>query len=185
MLYPVLRMADVFPDRFLVETAAAFDADRADSLNTRFTSENALLRHANERLIFGWGRYGRSRLLTELGEDHTITDGWWIITLGQFGLVGFLAQFGLLSLPVLRAAAAFRFLERKTDQIFLATLSLIVALDVIEQLPNASISSWSWFLAGILLGRSEQVISLAQKARRRAMMPVEAGPPGVVIQVDR
>ena len=39
--------------------------------------------------------------------------------------------------------------------IFLAALALIVALNMIEQIPNSSMSSWNWLLAGALLGRAE------------------------------
>lgn len=166
VLYPVLRMTDAFPDNFLVETAASFDKDRADSLQIRFHQERQLLDRASERLAFGWGRYGRNRVYEESGKDSSITDGAWIQTLGQFGLVGFLAQFGLLAWPVFRAASAFKFISAERDRVFLSVIALIVALGVVEQLPNSSISPWSWLLAGALLGRAEQIIQLARRARR-------------------
>jgi hypothetical protein len=166
VLYPVLRMTDSFPDKFLVEIAASFDKERADSLQIRFDQERLLLDRASERLAFGWGRYGRNRVYEESGKDSSITDGAWIQTLGQFGLVGFLAQFGLLAWPVFRAASAFKFISTERDRVFLSVIALIVALGVVEQLPNSSISPWNWLLAGALLGRAEQIIQLARRARR-------------------
>ena len=189
VLYPILRITDVFPDRLLVETAAEFDEERAQSLGVRFYQERQLLDRASERFVFGWGRYGRNRVHENSGKDSSITDGAWIIILGEFGIVGFLAQFGLLALPALRAASAFKFLKSQADQIFFSTLALIVALDLIEQLPNSSISAWVWLLAGVLLGRSEQVLWSARKARRKptleAKLPTEAGLTGAAFQGGR
>ena len=68
LLYPVLRITDIFPDRSLVEIAASINQDRADSLKVRFDQERTLLNHAYQRLAFGWGRYGRSRVYEESGK---------------------------------------------------------------------------------------------------------------------
>jgi hypothetical protein len=111
--------------------------------------------------MFGWGRYGRNRVYEEgSGKDSSVTDGLWILTLGQFGFVGFIAQFGLLTIPVFRAAKALRKIGSVREKILLAALALIVAITAIEQLPNASISAWSWLLVGALLGRVEKIDSV-------------------------
>lgn len=151
--YPVLRMADLFPTGQLLGIAAEVNPERSASLGVRFEQERQLLAHASERFWFGWGRYGRSRLYDDYGNDISITDGEWIITFGQFGIFGFMAQFGLLTLPVFLASGALRVLRSQREAIFLSCFALIVALTAIEQLPNASISSWSWLLSGALLGR--------------------------------
>jgi hypothetical protein len=159
ILYPVLRMADYFPTDQLVSISATFNQERADSLKFRFDQEQQLLARASERFFFGWGRYGRNRVFEESGRDTSITDGLWILTLGTFGIVGFLAQFGLLTLPVFRVRAAIKRAQSAREGIFLAGLTGIVALTVIEQLPNASVTPWSWLLAGALLGRTERLMS--------------------------
>lgn len=174
VLYPVLRMTDYFPDKHLVDLAATFNQERADSLQIRFDQEQMLLSHASQRFLFGWGRYGRSRVYEESGKDSTITDGLWIVTLGQFGFAGFLAQFGLLTLPVFRAASAVKRLSSIRERILLAALTLIVAITVVEQLPNASLSPWSWLLVGSLLGRVERIMSARSPTRSSKMAQTTA-----------
>lgn len=155
LTYPVLRTMDLVPTGALLETASMVSDDRAGSLSTRFEQEQVLLEHAWQRPLFGWGRFGRNRVFDEDGRDISTTDGRWIIVLGTFGLVGFLAEFGLLALSVFRAAAALRFADTNRDKGFLAALALIVAINMIDLLPNATLSPWTWLLAGALLGHAE------------------------------
>ena len=163
--YPILRAADYFPDKQLVEFAATFNQERADSLKFRFDQEEQLLARASQRFLFGWGRYGRSRVYEESGQDTSVTDGLWIVTLGQFGLAGFLAQFGLIVLPVFRSITALQRVGLPREKILLASLALIVAITVVEQLPNASLSPWNWLLVGALLGRTERILSAQPQTR--------------------
>jgi hypothetical protein len=162
LLYPLLRATEIFPYRVLVDVASAIDQPRAFSLQFRFNQEEELLQHAVQRPWFGWGRYGRNRVYKEdwqgIGVDTSTTDGRWIITLGQFGIVGFLAEFGLLAIPVLRAAKALRSLSVSSMPLYLAALSLILAANMIDLLPNALLSPWTWLIAGSLLGISETIL---------------------------
>jgi hypothetical protein len=171
----MLRVADLFPTTALVETAARLSADRAESLKTRFDNEAQLLDHAWQRLWFGWGRFGRNRIYNGWeGRDSSITDGTWVITLGVFGLVGFVAQFGLLALAVLRAAAALKYAPTVREGGYLAALALIVAVNIVDLLPNSSISPWTWLLVGALLGRAE---ALRARTRQRASLETLNLPP--------
>lgn len=156
LLYPLLRSADVFPTRFMTDLAASVSVERAASLQIRFDQEQQLLEHASQRIVFGWGRWGRSRLYDEYtGRDVSVTDGRWTVTIGTFGLFGFVAEFGLLLLPVFRAVSALRSSSSPHDRIYLAALALIVAISAVDLLPNASISPWTWLISGALLGRAE------------------------------
>ena len=158
----------------------AVDADRAQSLEFRFDQEAILLAHASERFYFGWGRYGRNRVITEAwgqGKDNSVTDGLWIITLGQFGFIGFLAQFLLLVFPIFKAYRCLKYAETYRAKILLAATSLIVAIIAIDQLPNASLSPWSWLLAGSLLGQSEALFARSSKTRPLNNLPTEATRP--------
>jgi hypothetical protein len=163
LLYPVLRSFDLFPTNAIVEISRAIDDARAGSLQYRFDQEAQLLERASQRVLFGWGRYGRNRVYEVLedgvGADLSVTDGLWVIALGQFGLVGFLAEFGLLAFSVFRAAKALKFSESSRDSFFLSALALIVAINVIDLLPNSGLTPWTWLLAGSLLGRSEMILA--------------------------
>jgi hypothetical protein len=158
LAYPMLRSVDVFPTNAFLQAARVVSVDRADSLNTRFVNENLLLERASERPWFGWGRYGRGRVYNGwLGSDSTLSDGYWIVLLGATGIVGFIGTFGLLSLPVFRAVNALKFTQTMREALCLAALALIVAISVVDLLPNASISPWTWLLVGALLGRAEML----------------------------
>lgn len=96
LLYPTLRAADLVPTNAALDLAGLISSDRRDSLEARFTSENALLERASQRFLFGWGRYGRSLIYDESGNETNLPDGWWVITMGEFGFIGF---FGPIRAP--------------------------------------------------------------------------------------
>jgi hypothetical protein len=171
LFYPTLRALDLIPIQTIDETIRAIDPDRANSLQTRFDNEGKLLDHAMERPLFGWGRYGRSRLFSDAsGRDDSITDGRWIITIGTYGIVGYIAEFGLLAFSVFQASSAARFAANERDASLLAGLSLIVAVNLVELLPNSAILPWTWLLAGALVGRAE---SLRVGARQKSSVTAE------------
>jgi hypothetical protein len=169
LIYPTLRASGLFPTNFLLGVANTISGDRARSLKTRFDNEDKLLAHALERPFFGWGRYGRSRVYDErTGKDESITDGRWLITLGQFGLFGFLGEFGLLTFVVFRASSALRFCRSESDRMLLSALSLIVAINVVDLLPNSGLVPWTWLICGALLGRSEMLLRTKPLINRRS-----------------
>lgn len=158
LCYPVLRLADLVPTNFVLGIVNRVDVERARSLETRFIQERRLLDRAAERFWFGWGRWSRSRVRDDdTGKDVSTTDGLWVITMGTFGFCGYLALFGLLALPVFRAAAALRSARSPPESLFLAALGLIAAITLFEQLPNSYLSPWAWLGAGALLGRVEML----------------------------
>ncbi len=117
--YPFLRTLDLVPTQSMVDAVATISVDRSLSLQTRFDQEQQLLARALERPTFGWGRWGRSRIYNDdLNKDVSITDGRWIITLGQYGVLGFIAEFGLLAISVLSAGWAVRGIRSQREQIF-------------------------------------------------------------------
>jgi hypothetical protein len=180
--YPLLRTLDFVPVRAIVEVAKSINSERAESLEFRFDNERALLDRASQRMLFGWGRFGRNRLHDDTGRDISVTDGRWIITLGQYGWFGFLAEFGLLALPVYRAASALRCTRDPHDRVHLSALALLLAVNVIDLLPNATLIPWTWLMAGALLGRVEQLQALA-----RSPLPVGRTTPAIrrTFAVDR
>lgn len=169
LLYPVLRYADLVPTQSITEIVKMVSDDRAGSLESRFNQEKKLLDHASARFLFGWGRWGRSHVYHELDGrvDLSIPDGGWIISMGVYGFFGFLAQFGLLAFPVFCAASALRLTESLVDQVTLAALALIVAINVVDLIPNEFLTPWAWLLAGALLGRAEALRSVSVSMRTR------------------
>ena len=164
ILYPMLRAGGLIPTGAITSLAEAVSPDRAGSLKVRFENEDQLLERAWQRCLFGWGRFGRSRIYDDdSGHDLSVTDGHWVITMGQFGLFGFLAEFGLLSLAVVRAVSSFRFVESEKERVLLAALALILSINVVDLLPNASLSPWTWLLTGALLGRAEALRAKEQQ----------------------
>ena len=159
LLYPAMSIMKIFPHQAIVQTATDYlGENRASSLEFRFNNEHILLEHAKNRFLFGWGGWGRNRARDEeTGADISVTDGAWIITLGVSGLIGFVAKFGLLAMTIFRAKIAAKLIKNK-QQTLLAAHALLISVVMIDQLPNASLAPWLWFLAGALLGRSEEIL---------------------------
>lgn len=164
LLYPNMSIMNVFPHQTLMNWTESMSAERAESLGFRFKNEHMLLDHARQRLFFGWGGWGRNRVHNEeTGDDTTITDGRWIITFGTFGWVGFIAEFGLMALPVFRSASVFKWVKTQQEMAFLSAHALLIGFVMIDQLPNASLAPWLWLLVGALLGRTEEISNTANK----------------------
>ena len=163
LTYPMLRTMDLVPTATMIDLAELNNADRAASLKFRFDNEEVLLERALEQIWFGWGRWGRGFIYDDTGRGSSVTDGRWIITLGTYGLFGFIAEFGLLALSVFRAASALRFAGTDRDRRCLAALALIVAINMVDLLPNGFLSPLTWLLAGALLGRAEAALRLAPR----------------------
>lgn len=152
LVYPMLRGAGLVPTEAILNLAGNFDTDRRASLQFRFDNEDLLLARANERPLFGWGGYGRNRVFDEKGVDQSTTDGSWILLIGGRGWIGYLGQFGLLLLPVLLFG-----LRWKQLALTPATAGLAMALiaNMIDLIPNATLTSVTLLMGGALAGRLE------------------------------
>jgi len=150
VLYPMLRGVGLIPVDMVYDFALSIDAERADSLNFRLVNEDRLLTYANEKPLFGWGSWGRNLLYNEeTGRIDTIADGAWIIIIGIYGWLGYIAHFGLLTLPIL-----FYVLKRSQFGPSYVTPGLILVLCVtlIDMIPNAGLVAYVWLMAGGLAG---------------------------------
>lgn len=158
LLYPVLSIMNLFPHSSAVSLARDFDAERAQSLEFRFDNEKILLDHAKKRIVWGWGGWDRNRVHNEnTGEDESVADGQWIQTVGKYGLAGFIAQFGLLALPVFMTLSGFRYLTDEKEKVLMAAHALLVGCLTIDQIPNSTLEPWIWLIVGVLLGRTESI----------------------------
>ncbi|MEE4187000.1 MAG: O-antigen ligase family protein [Roseobacter sp.] len=149
LLYPILRGTSLVPLDSIQNFASGINEKRGQSFGTRLYFEEVLLARAQERPFFGWGGWGRNLYI---GEERAIPDGQWIIILGRYGWVGFLAIFGLLVLP-----AILLFKRWKKDGIGMETAVIAAALaaSVIDLIPNSGLTPDKWLLAGALWGRLE------------------------------
>lgn len=152
LTYPALRTALSGALDALADYISQFNPTRADSFSFRLYYESLLLDRASERPLFGWGSWGRDRVRDIWGNDISVSDGFWIITLGIFGWVGYIATMGLLALPgIVLALRKIRYQVSPTT----AAVALILAANLIDMIPNYGISPVTWLLAGALAGRLE------------------------------
>ena len=168
LLYPMTRMMDLIPIDTLLSWSGSYNADREQSLGFRFMQEGELLKRASERIVFGWGGYSRSHVYeTDSGKDLSVTDGIWIIVLGTLGVFGFIGLFGLLTLPIYNLRGVFSLATSEKDRLILSATALMMAINVVDLLPNSPLTPWTWLMCGSLLGRSEAL--RANAAARRGL----------------
>jgi hypothetical protein len=156
VLFPLLRGADLVPVDWIVEQAASIDQERADSLRFRLDNEDALLARAAERPLFGWGSWGRNHVHDPFtGEITSTTDGRWIAAIGSLGWGGYIVEFGLLALPLLMLARASAARGAQVLSPYCGCLCLLLAFNMVDLLPNATLVPFTWLMAGSLLGYAE------------------------------
>ncbi|MEL6801263.1 MAG: hypothetical protein AAFO80_15400 [Pseudomonadota bacterium] len=194
--YPYMRSIDVAPVGQVAQLAERINPDRAQSFQFRIDNEDILLAKARERMLAGWGGWGRGRVVDDDGRDISVTDGYWIITFGQGGVLRYIGEFGLLTMSIFILA-----MRQGRHRVTVATAGVALALgaNLVDLLPNASISPITWLMAGALLGRVEawryettttaeavpdlDDTTLRRRRGNKAPSPVPAGGP-VVAQDD-
>jgi hypothetical protein len=166
-LYPAVRGVDVFPQREIVSAIESLNPERAHSLEFRFDNEHILLNRAQERPWFGWGTFGRNKVIvvTNWGAtvDVSVTDGTWIIVVGVYGWIGYLLFFGLLTYPFWRMLK----LRKAVVPTVTLTLAAVHMFNVLDLIPNSSVRPITWLIAGALANFT----SLSTGAIRRRAAP--------------
>lgn len=165
IVYPMLRGAGLIPTTEIGRIATAYNQERGDSLAFRLHHEDALLDRASQQPVFGWGGWGRNRIYDDQGRDQSVTDGYWVMAIGTGGWVGYVAQMGLLCLPALGLALRWR---RRAATAATAGIGVALAANLIDLIPNATLTPVTWLLAGALAGTLELV--------RAPHEPVEPAP---------
>jgi hypothetical protein len=103
-LYPLARLSGALSATSVHGVIMqVYDSNRAESMWVRLSNEDMLADKALQRPLFGWGRWGRSRVYDDEGKDISLTDGQWVLALGESGLVGLAALIAILTVPVIRA----------------------------------------------------------------------------------
>lgn len=179
--YPMLRNGGAIPTDAIVERVAAFNPDRAQSLEFRFHNEEVLLERAHERPAFGWGGWGRNLVLDPVsGAQLTVPDGEWIITFGTFGWVGYIGQMGLLAIPLLLLRLQG---NRQSDadlSPLVATVAVILSITMIDMLLNATLTNLTWMCSGAILGYYERLrypVEFEPAPANRRPAPIIGAPP--------
>lgn len=128
-------------DQIVSVVSEVINEERAGSLKFRFDHEELLSAKARQKMIFGWGGWGRNRLSDEWGKDISITDSLWIIAFGSYGVVGLISITASLLLPVIG------FLQRYPASLWLnpkvapaATLAVLLALYMVDCVLNAMVN---------------------------------------------
>lgn len=145
--------------------------ERAQSLETRLLNEEQLGERARERLLFGWGGWGRNRVINrETGRDQSITDSLWIITFGTTGLVGLISLTSVFLLPVVwfsqfRFPAQFWFHPKVAP---IAVLAVVLSLYFLDCLFNAMVNPIFTVVAGGLSGFvvEDEILLLDDKSKQ-------------------
>ncbi|MCT2533342.1 hypothetical protein N2488_09130 [SAR92 clade bacterium H231] len=156
--YPFLCILEIFPHRYIIEQIELINAAQAGSLQFRFNHELILLERASEKILFGWGAWSRNRLV------DSIVDGYWIGLLGSYGVVGFTTIFGLMFTTIWKAGSGLKLLVDENEKILLSGHCLMVALIMIDQIPNHSENPLFWVLIGALSGRQGHIRRELNKA---------------------
>lgn len=142
----MLRISEVFPVEWLVETAEKIDADRAESLSFRFYHENLLIDKATEKFWFGWGGWGRNRL------EDSVTDGFWIIIFGQYGVIGLWSFLLLMLWQVMSFLKKSKSIIHAREKTLMTGYGLVISILMINQLPNSSMKAYVLFFIGAFSG---------------------------------
>jgi hypothetical protein len=152
LAYPLLRAYDALPVEGILSLFEGLSKQRAQSLGGRFESETLMLAKARERLLFGWGTSQRFWVFDpETGKELMAPDGFWIVTLGAWGFMGFVTTFGIFTLPVFLVAKRLARIPADANLLALG-LMLSVVLLTFDYLPNGFWGVVHPYLAGALYG---------------------------------
>ena len=155
-IYPFLKTTQLIPEKDIISAIHSYSPDRAQSLEFRLQNENSLLARALEKPFFGWGGWGRSAIYSVYdGKGLSVTDGAWIIQIGLYGWIGYLLYYSILILPLYYAKKTFKYIEKPSDQVYFASLSVILAICIVDSIPNTGMGPIHLFFAGALLGQAE------------------------------
>jgi len=152
----------------LVAASELVFPSKVGSLTYRIRHEEALVWHALKAPVFGWGGWNRNRPDTVdakemTGKSRAVTDGFWIIIFGKYGLVGLIGAYGWMLLPAslaviqlirLRAGPAIGFV--------VVGLSLWSTLFAADQLLNG----FPHVVQGLVAGGLASFVVMASRVRR-------------------
>lgn len=167
VLYMFVRAERIWSGQELVELAAMISDERADSLLGRFENEDLIAEKAAQKPLFGWGGWGAWRVKDEFGRDITVSDGMWVIALGEKGLVGLTSLSALVLLPIVLLAR--RVPARQWSTAWAAApavLAMLLLLYALDNLLNAMMNPVYFLAAGGLSGLYPAFPRIKEAARQ-------------------
>lgn len=141
LIYMAARSTGSWSGSQPVALAEMVSESHAGSLQMRLDSEDILAQRAWQRPIFGWGSWGRNRVVSDQGYDQAMTDGLWIIYFGRHGLVG-LSCFALILLlpPAMLVYRLWPCNPRRPELAPALALGTVLGLYCLDQLLNAMVN---------------------------------------------
>ncbi len=138
-VYEVSRTSGAWSGKEAVEiSSAVFGGERAQSLEYRVMMEEVMIKRATQRTLLGWGRFGGFLEVDKSGRQTFVPDGYWIIALGTFGIVGLASMTTMWLLPLvllIRRQPATTWSQPEVGAA--AVLSVVLALYMVDNLSNA------------------------------------------------
>lgn len=152
--YILLGASGTFSGNQIVSVMSTrLNPDRAQSLEFRFDNEKILSDKARQKMVFGWGGWGRSRVYDQWGKDISITDSLWIIAFGTKGVVGLISLTASLLLP------AIAFIQRYPARLWsnpkvapAAALAVLLVLYMLDCVLNAMVNPIYTLVCGGIAG---------------------------------
>lgn len=151
--------------------------DRAQSLEFRMVNENMLIAKALRRPWLGWGRWGRARVYDADGRDISITDGLWIIVLGNGGFSTLVSLALVLGLPAVLLLRLFP-PRHWTDPRLAAPVALTTALLLwqVDEVLNGMIVPVYPAMAGAMISFGYGILARRRVVSVATSVPEPPGP---------
>ncbi|MDX2232530.1 MAG: O-antigen ligase domain-containing protein [Leptolyngbyaceae cyanobacterium bins.349] len=167
--YLYLGASGTFPNKPLVSTLSqVFNADRVASLAFRFDNEEILGKKARERMLFGWGGFGRNRVFDERGKDISVTDSLWIIAFGVNGVFGLVTMTAAILVPSIAFLLRYPARLWKNPNIApAAALTVCIILYMLDCVLNAMVNPIFMLAGGGLAGVAIQPKRVTEAQMRR------------------
>jgi hypothetical protein len=153
-LHLYLGVSGNFPgDRIVAVVSSTLNEERAQSMQFRFDNETILSQRARQKMVFGWGGWGRNEIYDKWGKRVTITDSLWIIAFGMRGVVGLISVMASLLLPAIAFMHYYPVTVWKHPKVApAAAIVLLLILYTVDCLLNALINPIYIFACGGVVG---------------------------------
>jgi hypothetical protein len=185
--YMLTRATGLFNAEPLINAVSEYaDADRGVSFAVRVHNENLIIARALEHPALGWAYSGKFLVRNEDGDIVSVPDGFWVIALGENGIVGL----SLITLSILLPVILFlmRFPPRAWGHPMVApaaAMAVVIAAHMIDNLANAMLSP----LFSLPMGAMGSVYVATAAAAARAKQnrtPVAPSPlPQRMMQIEQ